>query len=112
MFDYWKPRLTEYLIERVKNDDGILVNLASDEMRNLFDWKRVSRELQVIAPDFKVEKDGKLKNVTIYAKMCRGAMTRFILKNRIVSPDELKHFEHEGISHTPQNGEWSYTLHT
>ena len=43
IFDYWKPRLTDELIRRVKADDGILVNLASDEMQKLFDWKRVNK---------------------------------------------------------------------
>lgn len=40
MTDYWQPILTDYLIAKVKADDGILVNLASEEMKSLFDWKK------------------------------------------------------------------------
>ncbi|MDE5554916.1 MAG: YaaA family protein, partial [Muribaculaceae bacterium] len=61
IFDYWKPRLTEELIRRVKADDGILVNLASNEMQKLFDWKRVKKELTVITPSFKIETLGMLR---------------------------------------------------
>lgn len=99
MFDYWKPRLTDYLIQRVKADDGVLVNLASAEFKRLFDWRRVAKSVTVVTPDFKVEEAGREKNVTIYAKMCRGAMTRWILLNHPFIPVELTAFEYEGFHH-------------
>ena len=100
MFGYWKPILTDWFINRVKADDGILVNLASNEFKDLFDWKRVKKELTIVTPDFKVMKDGKPRTIVIYAKMCRGAMTRWILKNRITDVADLKQFQYEGFSHT------------
>src|SRR5574344_1213809 len=48
MFDYWRPILTDWFIQKVKADDGILVNLASNELKELFDWKRVKKELTII----------------------------------------------------------------
>lgn len=99
MYDYWKPVLTDWFIEKVKADDGILVNLASSEFRDIFDWKRVKKELTVVTPEFKVEKDGKLKTIVIYAKMCRGAMAKWMLQNRISNPEALKGFEYEGFSY-------------
>jgi cytoplasmic iron level regulating protein YaaA (DUF328/UPF0246 family) len=110
MFDYWKPVLTEWFIEKIKADDGVLVNLASDEMRNMFDWKRVKREVTIVTPDFKVEKGGKLKTIVIYTKMCRGAMTRFILKNRLTEVCGLGDFEFEGFALDRSVGEWTFTL--
>lgn len=97
MFSFWQSRLTDELIARIKADDGILVNLASEEMKRLFDWKRVCREVQVITPDFRVWKEGKLKNIVIYTKMCRGEMTRYILKHRLSAPEALKGFAWEGF---------------
>lgn len=35
---------------------------------------------------------GKLTTVVVYAKMCRGELTRFIIKNRIENPGDLKGF--------------------
>lgn len=107
MFQYWRPILTDAFIESVKADDGVLVNLASNEFRDIFDWKRVAKELKIITPDFKVDKDGKPRTVVVYAKMCRGAMSRWIIQNRIDSPDDLPDFEFEGFTfRTP----WHYVL--
>ena len=100
MFDYWKPILTDWFISQVKSDDGILVNLASNEFKDLFDWKKVEKELTVVAPDFKVMKNGKPKTIVIYAKMCRGAMAKWILQNRPGAPEELTGFQFDGFRHT------------
>lgn len=97
MFSYWQSQLTDAFIEDIKNAGGILCNLASDEMKSLFDWKRVEREVRVVTPEFRVWKNGKLTTIVVYTKMSRGEMTRFILKNRIENLDELKQFSWEGF---------------
>ena len=68
-------------------------------MKNLFHWDKVCREVQVITPEFYTLKNGKPTSVVVYAKMCRGEMTRFILKKRIEEPEQLKDFEWEGFSY-------------
>ena len=88
------------LIDSVKADDGILVHLATEDMLHLFDWKRVCKEVKVIQPEFLVMKNGKLKIVTVYAKNCRGAMTRFIIKNKLTMPEDLRHFEYEDFEYS------------
>ena len=108
MFDYWKPILTDWFIRKIKADDGILVNLASNEFKDLFDWKRVKKEVTVITPQFKVDKGGKLSTIVIYTKMCRGAMARWILQNRITDIEELKLFAYEGYSLYEPAGEWMF----
>ena len=105
MFDYWKPLLTDFFIGEIKRNGGVLVNLASGEMKDLFDWKRVCREVRVVTPEFYTWKNGKLVVVTVYAKMCRGEVTRFILRNRIECPDELKRFEWEGFTYDEAESE-------
>lgn len=92
-FEHWQPLLTDALIRAVKADDGILVNLASAEMKRLFDWRRVCHEVQVVTPVFRTMQGGQFRPVVIYTKMCRGQMTRFILKNRPVAVEKLRHFE-------------------
>ena len=97
MFSYWRSRLTDTFIQDIKQVGGILCTLASDEMKSLFDWKRVEKEVRVVTPEFHVWKNGKLATVVIYTKMSRGEMTRFILKNRIENPEDLKEFSWEGF---------------
>lgn len=99
LFDYWKPYLTNFFINDVKQQGGILCNLASDEMRNLFNWSTVKKELTIITPEFKVMRNGKPTTIVIYTKMARGEMTRFILKNRITEPEMLKNFTWEGFKY-------------
>jgi len=98
MFGFWKGRLTDILIDAVKADDGILIHLATEEFQHLFDWQRVCKEVHVIQPLFYVRKGGELKMQAVWAKTCRGAMTRFILSNRIGCPENLQGFEYEGFS--------------
>lgn len=102
VFDYWRPLLTGPLIGAVRQQGGVLVNLASAEMKQLFDWKRVEREVTVITPEFQVEKEGKPATVVIYTKMCRGEMTRYILKNRLTRPEALTGFSFDGFTFRPE----------
>lgn len=92
-FDYWKPLLTDHLIQAVQADDGILVNLASSEMKRLFDWKRVCREVQVVTPEFKVMQEGQWRTIVVYAKMLRGQMTRFLMEHQPADLTALQTFE-------------------
>lgn len=113
MFSYWQSRLTDDLLGRIHADDGILVNLASGEMKRLFDWKRVCREARVITPEFRVREGDRLKTIVVYTKMCRGEMTRHILKNRIADPAALRAFEWEGFRLDPvlsKGDDWVFTM--
>ena len=97
MYAYWRTRQTEPLIEEVKADDNLLVNLGSMDLQPSFDWKKVEQSVRVITPDFKVWKNGKAETIVIYAKMARGQMTRYIIKNRITDPEALKGITREGF---------------
>lgn len=99
MFAYWRSRLTDLFIDEIKASGGVLCNLASGEMKDLFDWARVEKEVRIITPEFRVWKKDKPTTVVIYAKMCRGEMTRLILKERIERPDDLLSFSWEGFAY-------------
>jgi len=105
MFGFWKSRLTDVLIDAVKADDGILIHLATEEYQHLFDWQRVRREVRIIQPLFYVRKRSELKIQAVWAKTCRGAMTRFIIENRINKPEDLCAFSYEGFLYEPTLGE-------
>ena len=108
MFVFWKSRLTDVLIDAVKADDGILIHLATEEFQHLFDWQRIRRELRIIQPLFYVRKGNDLKVQAVWAKTCRGAMTRFIIDNRITTPEHLNAFSYEGFEYAPTLGEPDY----
>ena len=108
MFGFWKSRLTDILIDSIKADDGILAHLATEEYQHLFDWKRVRKDVRIIQPLFYVRKGNDLKMQAVWAKTGRGAMTRFIIENRITNPEELSSFSYEGFEYEPILGEPDY----
>ena len=105
MFGFWKSSLTDVLIDAVKANDGILIHLATEEYQHLFDWQRVRREVRIIQPLFYIRKGSDLKIQAVWAKTCRGAMTRFIIENRIDKPKDLCAFSYEGFVYDPKLGE-------
>ncbi len=107
---FWKPLLTDVLIEQVKADDGVLVHLSTEEYEHLFDWKRVKQEVRVVQPLFYVRKNGQMKVQAVWAKSCRGALTRFLLTHRCTSPQELTAFCYEGFTYQPHLGEPDFPL--
>lgn len=113
MFEYWQGKLTDAFLAKICSDDGILVNLASAEMKRLFDWRRICREVRVITPDFRIREGERLKTVVVYTKMCRGEMTRYVLRNRIADPEQLKTFEWEGFRFDTERSsrdDWFFTM--
>lgn len=111
MYAYWRPRQTRLLIEEVKAGDNLLINLASQDVQPAFDWKEVEKSVRVITPEFKVWKNGKPDTVVIYAKMARGEMSRYIIRQRVYDPEELKMFEWEGFRYNEQlstAGKWAF----
>ena len=99
MYNFWRPRQTDLLIKETKKDDNLLINLASMDIQPSFDWKKLEQSVRIITPDFKVRKNGKAETIVIYAKMARGQMTRYIIKNRISNPEDLKAFSWEGFTY-------------
>lgn len=87
---------------------GILIHLATEEFEHLFDWKRVKEEVKVIQPLFYVDKGDTIKVVSVHAKSCRGAMTRYIIQNRLSHPSDILDFELEGFKYDKDYGDASH----
>lgn len=105
MFEYWRGKLTDVLIDAVKGDDGVLVHLATEEMEHLFDWRRVEREVRVVHPLFYADQGVGLRAVSVHAKSCRGAMARMIIRERIERESGLAAFELNGYRYRPGYGD-------
>lgn len=103
MFGYWQGRLTEAFLEKIHADDGILVNLASSEMKRLFDWKRIRREARIITPEFRIREGDRLKTIVVYTKMCRGEMTRHLIRNGLRIRKGSKNSNGKGSGSTPRS---------
>lgn len=93
LYNYWLPKLTAPLIADIKKAGGILVNLASLDVLGALKMDEIRKAVRVITPEFQVYRYGKYETIRTYAKQARGAMTRYILLNRIENPEKLRAFE-------------------
>ncbi|GGE79089.1 UPF0246 protein [Streptosporangium jomthongense] len=94
LYAFWGDRLTQEVNHLLKNDDEVLVNLASNEYFKSL--KKKDLEGRLITPQFKDWKNGQYKMISFYAKKARGLMCRYAILNRITDADDLKGFDLEG----------------
>lgn len=89
LYKFWSDLIAKKINQ--DNNDGILINLASQEYFKAVDKKAL--KARVITPEFRDYKNGKYKVIAFFAKKARGAMARFIVQNRIDKPEELQAFD-------------------
>lgn len=95
LYDLWKLLITDALKRALAaQKDDVLINLASQEYFKSLDMR--SLQARIVTPVFKEYKNGRAVIVTMYAKKARGMMARFIIRNKLKDPEELKLFEEEG----------------
>ena len=97
LYTFWGDRITEQLNADLAESPGanVLVNLASNEYFGSVDTSKV--DARVITPTFLDSKNGgPYKIVSFFAKRARGAMSGWIIKERIKSVKALTDFDGMG----------------
>lgn len=94
LYAFWGNRITDELNRLLAEDDGALVNLASNEYFKSVRKKDLKGRL--ITPQFKDWKNGQYKMISFYAKKARGLMCRYAIQNGITQADDLKGFNLDG----------------
>lgn len=111
LYEFWGSKITKVINkELTKQKNKILINLASNEYFKAIKPKKIQAE--IITPVFKEEKGNDFKVVTVYAKMARGLMCRFIIENRINNPEDIKAFDMAGYLFNrdlSNNKDWVFT---
>ncbi len=98
LYEYWKQTIAPYLNERLAKDkQPIVVNLASEEYFKSVDLKTL--KARVIQCVFQDQKAGSWKVISFFAKRARGLMARYVIENRISSPEKLKGFNLDGYQY-------------
>ena len=95
LYDFWDDRINQALgRELAAQDDPVLVNLASNEYFNSVQPEKLAA--RIITPGFKEERNGEYKFISFTAKKARGLMSRYIIRNRLSDPEDLRGFNLEG----------------
>lgn len=111
LYGYWQKTVNNYLSEKLRNDDNIIINLSSAEYYKLIVPELLPKEMQMITIGFREQKTDGLKQVVVYAKKARGMMARFIIKNNITNVQDIKGFDTEGYFFSPAQStpnEWIF----
>lgn len=98
LYAYWGDLPAAHLNEASRKNE-VIVNLASEEYFKVIRPEVLDR--RVVHCEFKETKDNSYKVVSVYAKLARGKMARFIIQERINSPEELSAFNEDGYAFAP-----------
>ena len=107
LYQFWGDKISQVLN---RDESEVIINLASNEYFKGINQKALKARIINIA--FKELKNDQYKIIGIYAKRARGLMARFIIKNRINNPEDLKAFSLEGYNFKEQLSEqdtWVFT---
>jgi cytoplasmic iron level regulating protein YaaA (DUF328/UPF0246 family) len=95
LYAFWKTKITKALNKSLLKGE-FLLNLASNEYFSAVDIK--SLKANVITPEFKDYKDGKLTMISFFAKKARGLMVRYIIDTNAQTIEDIKGFNYEGYA--------------
>ena len=91
------------LIQPYRLEMGTTMN--NSKGKNLYEFWGTTLNVPVIKPIFKDVKNGIPKVISFFAKRARGMMSKFIIKNRVQSIDDLHGFNDNGYEFQPDQSE-------
>lgn len=93
LYGFWKSVITNQINA---TNEKVVVNLASTEYFKAVKEKELKADLWTV--NFKENRNGQYKMISFSAKKARGMMCRYVIKNRLTKPEDMKSFNLEGYS--------------
>ena len=93
LYQFWADTLYKSLY----NEDQEILNLASEEYAKTI--RKYTKQDSFTDVEFLTYHKGKLKTLATWAKMARGQMAAFIIKNKINKIEEIKSFDWNGYEY-------------
>ncbi len=91
LYEFWGSRL----YDEVKDESGVIVNLASKEYSKCIE-KYLEPSDHYVTVVFGEMVNGKLVTKGTYAKMARGEMVRYMAEHQIEDPKDIRRFDRLG----------------
>lgn len=100
LYSFWGDKISILLNEDLKEmKDKVLINLASEEYFHVINPVKI--EARIIQVRFEEKRGGEYRVISFSAKKARGLMARYIIKNRLSRPADLKAFDTERYAFSP-----------
>ncbi|SER02307.1 hypothetical protein SAMN05421690_10064 [Nitrosomonas sp. Nm51] len=97
LYAFWGDSLTDAINRQLREQgSNTLINLASQEYFKSINTRKLNAK--VISPVFKDEKNGVYKIISFFAKKARGLMSRYIIQNNLMKPEDIKQFDAAGYT--------------
>lgn len=112
LYDYWQESVNGHLSKRLRKGSRTVVNAASNEYSKVVQKRLLPRGTRFLSLKFLDQEERGLRQVVVHTKKARGMIARFIIKNRLTDPEELKAFNSEGYFFHPTlstDDEWVFT---
>lgn len=95
LYEFWGDRITNAVERQIEEINAKhLLNLASNEYFRSVRPKRIS--VPIVAPVFKDLSNGKYRVISFFAKKARGAMARWVIRNKVKTLTKLIQFDEDG----------------
>ena len=109
LYEFWGNKVTDELNKAMEAaGTDVLINLASSEYFKVVDFSKING--RVVTPVFKDLKNGEYKVIMTWAKIARGKMAGYILRNQIEDAEQLKGFDEYAFSEPlSTDTEWVFT---
>ena len=99
LYQFWGDTLTKSLNQEIKaGAHAAVINLASIEYFKAV--KAPQLQAPLITPAFRDWKNGEYKMISFFAKKARGMMARYVVDQRLESPEALKQFDTGGYAYS------------
>ena len=104
LYQYWGDQIAKALNAQAETVGAeVLINCASQEYFGAVDLKAL--KLKVVTPQFFDMKGGKPKIISFFAKKARGSMARYVVQNRLTTPEDILGFDLGGYRHCEELSE-------
>ena len=112
LYQFWGNKLSAQINAALQasSPSAQLINLASGEYSKAIQLNTI--EAPVITPVFKEKRGDAYKTIGFVAKKARGLMSRYVIKNRIKSAEQLQQFRVDGYRFRPRMSDdstWVFT---
>ncbi len=98
LYEYWNHSLSQSISQELDgHSSATVINCASVEYFKSIDLPELIAN--VITPQFKELKNGRIRMVSFFAKKARGMMARYIIQNRIQDPNDILSFNLDRYSY-------------
>ncbi|HBG41295.1 MAG TPA: hypothetical protein DDW85_07760 [Porphyromonadaceae bacterium] len=101
LYDFWQKTLNDYLADKLKQDDKTIINVSSAEYSKVLRKDLLPEGTRIIEINFLQQEADRFKQVVVHTKKARGMMSRFIIKNKLSTSEDVKAFDYEGYFFYP-----------